>query len=83
MKSSGNENSDERAYLYSGKLISRLGFFLLRGVDETPFQKSPATNPKDGIKRFPFLDYVRNFRKIHAILGDAPGGGSNWNGYGG
>ena len=45
------------------------------------FKKLPATNPKDGIKRFPFLDYVRNFRKIHAILGDAPGGGANWNGH--
>ena len=37
MKALGNENPDERTYLYSGKLILRLVFFLLRGVDETPF----------------------------------------------
>ena len=50
MKTLENENPDERAYLYSGKLISRLGFFLLRGVDETPFKNPPATNPKDRSK---------------------------------
>ena len=36
--------------LYSGNLISRIVFFLLRGVDETPFKPFPATNPKDRFK---------------------------------